>query len=193
MNWRERIANYERETGFPPALAVLADGTAFGFFIMGNDYRVKSGYHGGYPATYLKRLAALFRDEIADPKRVLHLFAGMVDLSIIPGDTVDINPALKPTYQDDAQTLERVPLERYRIIFADPPYSNEDALKYGCAMIDRGRVFKALSRCKPESIVVWLDMACPMYRKDTWAVEASIGLQRSTNHRYRAVKVFMRR
>lgn len=193
MNWQDRIDNYERETGYPPAIAVLKDGSAFGYFILGNNYRVKSGYHGGYPATYLARMRALFREEIADPKRVLHLFSGKVDLSIIQGDTVDINHHLYPTFVDDAQTLEKVPLERYRIIFADPPYSDEDAYKYGTTMVARGRVFKALARCKPGTIVVWLDMACPMYAKRYWIVEASIGVQRSTNHRYRAVKVFKRK
>ena len=42
---------------------------------------------------------------------MLHIFSGRVDQSVLPGDTVDVNPALKPTYVDDAQRLERVPLE----------------------------------------------------------------------------------
>ena len=69
---------------------------------MGNDYRVKSEYYGGYPATYLRRIKALF----PDMRRVLHLFSGKVNLSAFPGDTVDVNKSLVPTYLDDAQTLE---------------------------------------------------------------------------------------
>jgi hypothetical protein len=44
-----------------------------------------------------------------DKKHVLHLFSGKVDLVTFPGDTVDLNPSLSPTYVDDAQTLIRVP------------------------------------------------------------------------------------
>jgi hypothetical protein len=43
---------------------------------------------------------------------VLHLFSGMVDLSALPGDTVDINADLDPTYVDDAQRLSNVPLDK---------------------------------------------------------------------------------
>ena len=80
---------------------------------MGNDYRVKTGYYGGYPAGYLRRIRALFPDK----QRVLHLFSGKVDLTALPGDTVDINPSLNPTYVDDAQTLRHVPLEFVRSDF----------------------------------------------------------------------------
>src|SRR4029077_13822038 len=32
--------------------------------------------------------------------------------------------------------------------------------------------------------VAWLDQVLPMYRKDMFALEASIGMQKSTNHRF---------
>src|SRR5581483_3713522 len=121
MHWEERIENYVRETGFPKSLFISEDGRVVGTWIMGNDYRVKSAYYGGYPAGYLKRIRALFPDK----KRVLHLFSGKVDLKTLPGDTVDVNPKLRPTYVDDAQSLKNVPLEKYDLVLADPPYSVE--------------------------------------------------------------------
>ena len=69
---------------------------------MGNDYRVKSEYYGATPATYLRRIKALFP---LTSSRVLHLFSGKVDLSAFPGIMVDVNKSLVPTYLDDAQTL----------------------------------------------------------------------------------------
>src|SRR5271156_5082076 len=114
MDWEERIANYVRETKFPRSLFISEDGRVVGTWIMGNNYRVKSGYYGGYPAGYLRRIRALFPDK----KRILHLFSGQVDLTALPGDTVDINPGLRPTFVDDAQSLERVPLEDYDLILA---------------------------------------------------------------------------
>ncbi len=156
---------------------------------MGNDYRVTSKYYGGYPAGYLKRVKALFPDKT----NVLHLFSGMVDTSVFPGDTVDINPALNPTFVDDAQRLENVPLETYDLVMADPPYSVEDCDHYQTTMIKRNVVLKSLARVKSGTHVVWLDQVLPMYRKDDWFIDAYIGMVKSTNHRFRMITIFRRK
>lgn len=188
MDWADRIANYAKQTGFPKSLFMAEDGRVVGTWIMGNDYRVKSAYYGGYPAGYLRRIKALFPDK----RHVLHLFSGKVDLATLPGDTVDIDPALSPTYLDDAQKLVKVPLEGYDLVLADPPYSIEDAQRYRTTMIRRNAVLKALVRVPPGTHVVWLDQVLPMFRKDRWAIDAVIGMVKSTNHRFRVVTVFRR-
>lgn len=43
MNWQERIDNYGKTTKFPASLFVAGDGRVVGTWIMGNDYRVRSG------------------------------------------------------------------------------------------------------------------------------------------------------
>jgi hypothetical protein len=101
LSWQDRIDNYARVMKLPVHMAVGPGDRLFGIWNMGNDYRVSSGYYGGYPATYQRRVKALFPDKL----HVLHLFSGKVDLATCPGDTVDINPSLSPTYLDDAQTL----------------------------------------------------------------------------------------
>lgn len=187
--WQERIDNYHRVTGFPQSLFIAGDGRVVGTWIMGNDYRVKSQYYGGYPATYLKRMKALMFDKSS----VLHLFSGKVDTALMPGVTVDINPANSPDYVDDAQALERVPLEDFDLVMADPPYSVEDAERYQTTMVKRNKVMEALgSRLAPGCHVVWLDQVFPMYRKDQFEVEATIGMWKSTNHRFRGITVFRR-
>lgn len=188
MEWNQRISNYCHETKFPCSMFQMEGGSVVGTWVIGNDYRVKSSYYGGYPAGYLRRIKALFPDK----KNVLHLFSGKVDLSVIPGDTVDIAAELLPTYVDDAQTLTVVPLERYDLVLADPPYSVEDCGHYQTTMIKRNSVMRALSRLRPGTHVVWLDQVLPMYRKDTFKVEAVIGMVKSTNHRFRVVTVFRR-
>lgn len=188
MEWEERIDHYVRQTGFPRSLFLAEDGRVVGTWIMGNDYRVKSAYYGGYPAGYLRRVRALFPDK----RRVLHLFSGKVDLEALPGDTVDINPRLNPTFIDDAQTLTAVPLDEYDLVMADPPYSIEDANRYRTTMVKRNRVMRALSRLRPGAHVVWLDQVLPMYRKDVFAQEAVIGMWKSTNHRFRGITIFCR-
>jgi hypothetical protein len=144
MDWPARIESYIEETGFPRSLFVAEDGRVVGTWIMGNNYRVASNYYGGYPATYLRRVRALFPDK----QRVLHLFSGKVDLEVMPGDTVDINADLAPTFVDDAQTLTNVPLENYDLVLADPPYSVEDAERYQTSMVKRNTVLRALQRLR---------------------------------------------
>lgn len=188
LTWEDRIVHYVKQTGYPRSLYVAQDGRVVGTWIMGNDYRVGSGYYGGYPAGYLKRIKALFPDKHTP----LHVFSGKVDLAAFPGDTVDLNPELAPTYLDDAQTLTQVPLTSYDLVLADPPYSVEDAMHYQTTMINRNRVMSALSRLPADAHVVWLDQVLPMYRKDTFAIDAVIGMVRSTNHRFRVVTIFRR-
>jgi len=187
MTAAERVKAYHEITGFPESIFVGGDGRITGTWIMGNDYRVKSEYYGGYPAGYLRRVKALFPDK----KHVLHLFSGRVDKSVIPGDTVDTNAELQPDYVDDAQTLTKVPLEKYDLVMADPPYSVEDCDHYQTTMVKRNKVMAALgARLTAGCHVVWLDQVLPMFRKDQFSIAAVIGMVKSTNHRFRVVTVF---
>ena len=189
MDWQARIDNYDRATGFPRSLFVAGDGRVVGTWIMGNDYRVRSGYYGGYPAGYLRRVAALFPDR----RRVLHVFSGQVDLAAMPGDTVDVNADMNPTWVADAHDLAAVPLADYDLVLADPPYSVEDAERYQTTMVRRNVVMRSLAAgMSAGARVVWLDQVLPMYRKDEWAIEAVIGMVKSTNHRFRVTTVFRR-
>ena len=189
MDWQARIESYCRLTKFPRSLFLGEDGRVVGTWIMGNDYRVKSGYYGGYPAGYLRRVAALFPDR----KRVLHVFSGKVDLASMPGDTVDSNAAMEPDWIADAHDLSTVPLRDYDLILADPPYSVEDAERYQTTMVQRNVVMRSLAAgMSAGARIVWLDQVLPMYRKDEWVVEAVIGMVKSTNHRFRVVTVFRR-
>lgn len=187
MTLQERIDNYVKETGFPRSLFISEDGRIVGTWIMGNNYRVKSKYYGGYPAGYLRRIKALFPDK----QKVLHLFSGHVDTVTLPGDTVDIHPHLNPTFVDDAHTLTKVPVEHYDLTCGDPPYSVEDCNHYKCTMVKRNVVLKSLGARLPSGAhVCWLDQVLPMYRKDQFAIDGVIGVVKSTNHRFRVVTIF---
>jgi hypothetical protein len=182
-----RIWSYKEKTGFPSSLFIAEDGRVVGTWIMGNDYRVKSTYYGGYPAGYLKRMKSLFPDK----QNVLHLFSGKVDTALFPGKTVDINADNAPDYVDDAQRLTGVPLEEFDLVMADPPYSVEDCDHYQTTMVKRNVVMSALGeRLRPGAHVVWLDQVLPIYRKDQFAIEAVIGMVKSTNHRFRVITIF---
>jgi hypothetical protein len=184
----ERIEHYHRIVD-RSAYTHYEDGWAYGMWFLGNSWAVKSGYYGGYPHGYLKRVRALFPDK-AD---VLHLFSGHVDTAEFPGDTCDINPTLNPTFVADAHTLEGVPVENYGLILADPPYSAEDADHYGTPCVSRNKVVQTLSeRMRPGAHLAWLDQAQPMYRKRLLKPETAIGIVRSTMHRYRCLLIWRR-
>ena len=189
MDLQDRVDNYILETKYPRSLFIGDDNRVYGTWIMGNNYKVKSGYYGGYPAGYLRRIKALFPDKI----NVLHLFSGKVDTEILNGKTVDINEDNEADYIDDAQSLENVPVEEFDLILADPPYSVEDCEHYKTSMIKRNKVMKALGkRVVKGTHVVWLDQVLPMYRKDEWSIEGVIGMVKSTNHRFRVVTIFIK-
>ena len=189
MELQDRINNYIKETKYPRSLFIGDDNRICGTWIMGNNYRVKSKYYGGYPATYLKRIKGLFPDK----NHVLHLFSGQVDKSILNGKTVDINIENNPDYIDDAQTLYNVPIEEFDLILADPPYSVEDCDHYKTSMVKRNKVMKALgSRAIKDTIVVWLDQVLPMYKKIEWKIIGVIGMVKSTNHRFRVITIFQK-
>ena len=190
MDWSSRIEHYHKATGFPRSIFQAEDGRVVGTWIMGNDYRVKSGYYGGYPAGYLRRVAALFPDR----RKVLHVFSGKVDLAAMPGDTVDSNAEMGATWTADAHDLSTVPLASYDLVLADPPYSVEDAERYQTTMVKRNVVMRSLAAgMSAGARVVWLDQVLPMYRKDEWSLEAIVGLVKSTNHRFRVMTIFCRR
>lgn len=190
MTLQERIDSYVAVTGYPRSLFVSEDQRIVGTWIMGQNYTARQDFYGSYPHGYLRRVTALFPEK----ERVLHIFSGRVDLDIMPGDTVDLNPDLQPTFLDDAQTLERVPIENYDLVMADPPYSVEDAERYKVTMVKRNKVMAALGRrLNAGCHVVWLDQVLPMFRKDQFSIQAVIGMVKSTNHRFRVVTVFCKR
>ena len=190
MTLQERINNYCKTLPFPRSLFLGGDNRIVGTWIMGNNYHATSQVYGSYPHGYLKRVKALFPDKAS----ALHLFSGQVDLTAWPGDTIDINPDVRPTYVCNAQQdLSEVPFEAYDIVLADPPYSVEDAERYQTTMIKRNKVMRLLAeRCKPGTHVVWLDQVLPMYRKTDWAIVGVIGMVKSTNHRFRVITLFER-
>lgn len=186
MTFEERVEAYSK--AFPKYPKMICDkGWMLGVWNIGNNYR-GSGYHGSYPPSYLKRITSMF----PDAKDVLHLFSG----SLPPGPytRIDINPDLKPDVVGEAEKLSVVlPNNHYDVIYADPPYSGEDAAKYGVPLVNRNKVVKECWKVlKPGGFLCWMDMVLPMYSKKEWKRVGEIAISRSTNHRVRAVFIFQK-
>ena len=85
--------------------------------------RSKTHYYGGYPEGFLWRARVLV------PGRVIHLCGGTVTPT---GQdfTVDLNPDLCPSLVADARDTG-LPDDSFDGCLIDPPYTEEDAKRYG--------------------------------------------------------------
>ena len=166
---------------------MATDRFIYGIWMLGQNYK-GSGYYGAYPPAYIKRITSLF----PDAKSILHLFSGSLTEDIA-GDRFDINPDLNPDICGNAEELSKLVDKKYNLILADPPYSEEDANKYGVPMVSRHKVFKECEKIlEKNGVVCWLDMICPMWKKDNLEMFLTVGIIRSSNHRFRIVTGFQK-
>ena len=152
----------------------------WGIWSIGNNYK-GSGYYGSFPPKILDRIMSMFPDAV----NILHLFSGSLD-NKVKGDRFDINPDLKPDIVGDAHDLSNLVKKKYDLIIADPPYSGEDAEHYGTPMVNRNKVVEECVKILyPHGFLLVLDQTLPMYKKRELNRCISIGVERSTNHRFR--------
>jgi hypothetical protein len=171
---------------FPDYPAVWSDkGWMMGQWNIGNNYQ-GSGYHGAYPRSYLERVMSMFPD-MTDRTRILHLFSGSLAMGryVRVDLRIDSNAGVTPDVRANAHALS-FPNGWFDLVLADPPYSGEDADKYGTPMVDRRKVFSEVVRVlRLGGHLVWLDMVHPIYSKSELKLWGQVGIVRSTNHRYR--------
>jgi len=200
--------NAHRDFARRPKL-FLDRGVAYAMWMVGNDYRNKSTYHGAYPASLLARYEAMLADRLEPLRdrgeRFLHLFSG----ALPPSDRyLRFDAVREAELRGDAEQLASVlraapdatPPGGFEVILADPPYSRHDAQIYkNERLVNRERVLAECAQVlRPGGVLVWLDCV-------TWndvpgtrvppelAIAGYMGLVRSTNHRFRLITVFVRR
>lgn len=186
--------------GSIPHVTVSADGrqSLQGVWVIGNDYRNKSRFYGAYPRSYLERVMALFPDVAMQPNAVLHVFSGSLPRSLDYVRCDAVQPAELQCSVYDLPTVWAAATaltgdEKFSLVLADPPYTAADAVRYGTAMVDRRRAVAAIAEVtRVGGHMVWLDTVWPMHRKTQWITVGRIMVQRSTNHRVRAVSIFER-
>jgi len=158
-----------------------------GMWWLGNDYRKKSGpaFHGAYPGNYLERIMSLF----PDAERIMHLFSG----SLPPGDYTRVDLNDNADWRGDAHELSEYWEPYFDLIVADPPYSEQDAAKYGTLMIKRKVVLAECAKIlEPGGFLVWLDVQVPSWRKVDFRCAGVVGLITSAGHRGRFISIFER-
>ncbi len=144
--------------------------------------------HNSFPPNFLSRTMSMF----PEAEDILHLFSGSLT-SEVKGDRLDMNANMQPDICGDAHELSNLVKKDYDLIIADPPYSEEDANKYGTPMVNRNAIVKECVKVlKPGGHLVWLDMVYPMYSNKELQLVGTIGIIRSTNHRVRAVFIYQK-
>lgn len=160
-----------------------------GFWFVGGGN--VSTFYGSYQTAYLERITSLFPDCIGT-KEVLHLFSGSLppsnDYSRVGNDPTG---QYKSDLQIDAHHLSAYLPFNPSLIYADPPYSEEDSQHYKNSMVNRAVV---LEQCglvlKPGGFVVWQDQALPIFSNDLLQLVGAIGYIRSTGNRFRMNSIF---
>jgi hypothetical protein len=191
-----RVQSYN--FAYPKYPKLVCDkGWIYGVWVIGNYYK-GSGFYGSYPPSYVDRVRSLFPEMVYNMEKIkVHLFSGSVPkeegwLRIDIRSFCGVEGGYKPDILAD---IHQIPLKNSAVdfIMADPPYTNQDAFRYGVEMINRFNVIKQCAIIlKPGGFLVWLDTVFPMYRKAELKLIGTIGLIRSTNHRTRTVFIFQR-
>lgn len=194
---KESELNYRLETlfeHFPNVAMIKKQGRLYGVWIVGNDYRRKTKFHGEFPKSFIERIYALF----PDAKRILHIFSGTIEQEFTKERivvTVDSNPLLNPSICCNAAELSDyffgVNDGDYDLSIADPPYADKDCEIYGCKMPNKRLVVKEIRRVtKTDGWLVWLDLMTPIWSKKEWELKGLIQLWCGSNKKVRTVTLF---
>lgn len=189
MTLRDRMeafsAAFPKNTpAWPRLVQEAGHDVLYATWVLGNDYRNKTHFYGSYPPSYLQRVLALFPD--VDATRVLHVFSGS-----LPKGRYERCDVMQPAeYRCQVEDLpRRFAIERRglgaakhypQLVCADPPYSAEDATRYGTPMVHRSKVIAALAKVTVTGgHLAWLDTVWPIHSKREWVTVGRILVQRS--------------
>ncbi len=163
---------------------VYHDGLIYGFWFLGGS-RHDTTFYGAYSKNYLDRIQALF----PDASRVVHLFAGAMPVG--PYTRVGMGEGEEPDIVGNAEQLASFLPFKPDLVYADPPYSQEDAEHYGPSLVNRDRVLKEVAVVLQRGgFCVWLDQCLPVYDNSTLNLVGLIGYIRSSANRFRVVSIF---
>lgn len=162
---------------------VLERGWIHGTWYTGTKFAASS-YWGQFPGNLLARVQVMFPVE-----RLLHLcsghtyIAGAVNVDVMPTPAIDVRA--------DVETL---PFRdgSFAVALIDPPYSQEDAQRYGVKrLVSTGKVLSEARRVLvPGGYLIWLDERYPSYRRADWRLMGLIGVVTGFERRSRLLSFF---
>lgn len=178
------VANYNATFKKYPSL-IESKGWIHGVWYCGAFYT--STIYGQYPPTFLKRALSLFPG--LDESRLLQCPSGTLKG---PGVTVDLVSDLIRCPQVVA-SAEKLPFpdDSFDVWLSDPPYSKEDAKKYGTPPFPlRGMMNEARRVLRPGGYLGLLHFYYPTFRRAEWNMVAMIGVCTGSNRKMRVFCVF---
>lgn len=158
-------------------------GWVYGQWYCGTPWK-PSSYWGAYPATFERRIAAMFPVE-----RMLHLCSGHCHIK--GALNIDRMPVPSIDVQADVEDLP-VRDESFSVVLIDPPYSENDSQRYGVGRLIKANTVLAEMRrvLVPGGYALWLDERYPSYRKREWDLVGLIGIVTGFERRARFVSMF---
>lgn len=179
-----QLADNVNHLGFPKT--IVDKGWIYGVWYCGTAFQ-KAKYYGQYPQTFVKRIRAMFPEE-----RMLHLCCGMchIDNAV----NVDIQPLPEADIIGNAEGPLDLPTEFFDVILIDPPYSQEDATRYGVRRLVRPA--KVMAEAKrllvPGGWLLWLDEKYPTFRRRDWNLRGLIAIVLGAGRRTRILSMFQK-
>lgn len=175
----------------PPLVVCQRESRPFlygAWFVSGGRH---STFYGAYHQNYLERITGLFSDATS----VVHLFAG----SLPPGPyvRVGIDPTGLGKTADiigNAEALSSFLKIRPDVVYADPPYSNDEAEEdYQIALCNGPKVVDEVGIVlQPGGFLIWLDQRLPVFSNDRLRLVGLISYIRSTGNRFRCICIFQK-
>ncbi|MCK9428743.1 MAG: hypothetical protein M0R17_01880 [Candidatus Omnitrophica bacterium] len=188
---------------WPDSRFMISDRWISATWFIGNNYKSESKrnvndepFFGAYPRGYLKRVSCMFPDAV----NILHLFSGSLTEEQVHKDLLKHQLAFRvdgdhinmPDAVCEAEKVSNIIIPgSYDLIFADPPYSVEDAEHYGKCLVNKQKVLQECHKIlKPGGSLLWMDQSPPIYAKKDWNFYGTISIYRSTNNRIRGVLMY---
>lgn len=177
-------------SAFPRYPKLVDDkGWIHGTWYCGAFYKQK--LYGDYPPTFLKRALSLFPD--LDRTKLLHCPSGSIN-GQFGGVTVDLIRDEKRCPQIIA-SADKLPFpdNSFDLILSDPPYSKQDAEKYGTPPYPLKKSFDEFRRILvPGGYLGLLHFYYPPFRRVNWDMKALIGVCTGSNRKMRMFAVFQK-
>ena len=138
-------------------------GWIYGVWYCGKKFK-KAQLYGEYPATFFRRIKAMFSH--IDEEKFLHLFSGTMGEDY--GITLDGSAKFNPNYVHVLTARNPLPFENnsFEIVLADPPYSQEHSQNYNLPYPTPELILKESMRIlKPGGYFLLLHTMYPAYKR----------------------------
>ena len=163
-----------------PEYTVLENGYIHGTWFCG---RPIAKYYGSHPKGFWKRAQKIIGSE-----NMLHWFCGLAE----GGHRVDGNPLVNPDTVHVGTNLP-FPDNHFTSAYADPPYSPQDAKRYGLKYPPARSVLREMSRVtKPGGMIGLLHRFLPVVKGSGCKLKGVIGVINGPQKQIRGFYIFQK-